>query len=248
MMRGITDTVKHLLIINVIMFIGTMLVGGGNGELFIRWFSIYFPKNELFQPWQVITHMFMHGSFQHILFNMFLLWMFGTAVEQIIGSKRFLFLYISAGLGATLLPLLIDYFDYYSILNKLIESGFEKNKIISTLESGMINTGWESVLGQEKMKTFMGLNFNKLSLGASGAVMGVLAAFGFMFPNRKLMLLFPPIPIKAKWFVLGYGAIELYSGFANNPNDNVAHFAHLGGMLFGFILIQMWKKDRGTFY
>ena len=133
MMRGLTESVKHLLIINVLMFIGTMAIG--NGELFYKWFALYFPKNELFQPWQIVTHMFMHGGFTHLLFNMFALWMFGTAVEQQLGNKNFLFIYISAGLGAVLFQLGYYYINYLPLYAELIGSGLTSSEIIQMLTS-----------------------------------------------------------------------------------------------------------------
>jgi len=169
-------------------------------------------------------------------------------VERTVGKMKFLFLYISAGLGATLLPLIIDYFHYYSDLNTLIEAGFHKNEIVETLNSGMINTGWEKTLGAENMKRFTGLNFYNASLGASGAVMGVLAAFGFMFPNAKLMLLFPPIPIKAKYLIGGMIGADLISAFLTGTpllgSSNIGYLAHVGGAITGLIIAWSWKKNE----
>ena len=145
------------------------------------------------------------------------------------------------GIGAGVVQLLVAHLRLMPLLAELPQ---EDINIILTEGYDLLKSGknWVGVGGN------INALINGTTVGASGAVFGVLLAFGMLFPNTELMLLFPPIPIKAKWFVIGYGAIELYSGFANNPNDNVAHFAHLGGMLFGFILIQYWKKDRGNFY
>ena len=178
----------------------------------------------------------------HILFNMFALFMFGKVLEQVWGQKRFLIYYMVTGIGAGLIQMLVAYIRLSSYGSAVTP---EVMDIIMT-------DGYQAILDHQNFRDpFLGsLNglINGVTVGASGAVFGILLAFGMLFPNTELMLMFPPIPIKAKWFVLGYGAFELYSGFANNPNDNVAHFAHLGGMLFGFVLIKMWKKDRGTFY
>jgi len=243
-MRGITDTVKHLLIINVVMFIGTMAIG--DGQLFYRWFAMYFPMNDLFQPWQIITHMFMHGNLQHILFNMLALWMFGTAVEQVYGKKKFIFFYISAGLGAALLQLGYYYFKFYSGLDILTANGLDQASIMNTLQEGKYNTGWASLLGQEGLQSFLGV-FNSSMVGASGAIMGILVAFGMLFPDSKLMLIFLPVPIKAKYFIPGIIALDLFSALSGvsvfSPN-NTAYVAHLGGAITGFIIMYFWKKDQ----
>lgn len=242
----ITDTVKHLLIINVIMFVGTMAIG--DGQLFYQYFSLYFPKNELFQPWQIVTHMFMHGGFQHILFNMFALWMFGTAVEQVFGAKKFIFFYISAGLGAALLQLGYFYLQFYSGMDALTSAGFAESQIIEVLsaEFNRYDTRWASVLSQEQLGSFVG-SFNAVMVGASGAIMGILVAFGMLFPNSKLMLIFLPIPIKAKYFIPGIIALDLFSaltGVSIFSPSNTAYVAHIGGALTGFLMMYFWKKDQ----
>ena len=243
-MRGITDTVKHLLIINVLMFVGTMAIG--NGQLFYSLFAMYFPKNDLFQPWQIITHMFMHGGFSHILFNMFALWMFGTAVEQVFGKKKFIFFYISAGIGAALLQLGYYYFKFNSGLDILLANGLDQATIMNTLQEGKYNTGWESVLGVDGLRSFLG-TFNSSMVGASGAIMGILVAYGMLFPNSKLMLIFLPIPIKAKYFIPAIILLDLISAITGqsffSPN-NTAFVAHIGGALTGFIMMYFWKKDQ----
>lgn len=243
-MRGITDTVKHLLIINVLMFVGTMAIG--NGQLFYSLFALYFPKNDLFQPWQIVTHMFMHGGFSHILFNMFALWMFGTAVEQVFGKKKFIFFYISAGLGAALLQLGYYYFNFYSGLNVLTANGLDQATIMNTLNEGKYNTGWETFLGVDELRSFLGV-FNSSMVGASGAIMGILVAYGMLFPNSKLMLIFLPIPIKAKYFIPAIIALDLISAITGQSffsPGNTAYIAHIGGALTGFIIMYFWKKDQ----
>jgi membrane associated rhomboid family serine protease len=235
-MRGITDTVKHLLIINVIMFIGTMAIG--NGELFYRLFALYFPKNDLFQPWQIITHMFMHGGIAHILFNMFALWMFGTPVERYLGSKKFLFLYISAGLGAVLFQLGYYYFQYLPMESQALSLGVNQEQIIEVFKEG-------------KVFTAIGQKFNEIyyasMVGASGCIMGVLVAFGMMNPEAKLMLIFLPIPIKAKYFIPGIIILDIISALTGQSffsPSNTAYLAHVGGALTGFIIMYFWKKDQ----
>jgi membrane associated rhomboid family serine protease len=175
--------------------------------------------------------MFMHASLSHIFFNMFALYMFGPNLERVWGSKRFLNYYIICGLGAFALHEFVVGFQFYQDFGTFFPTADE-------VAYGLSGRMRASVLAQ----TFNGV------VGASGAVFGILLGFGMLFPNTRLMLLFPPIPIKAKLFVLGYGAIELFLAFENNPGDNTAHFAHLGGMIFGYILIKKWQKDRDAFY
>ena len=245
MMRGITDTVKHLLIINVIMFIGTMLVGGGNGELFYKWFALYFPKNELFQPWQVITHMFMHGGFTHLLFNMFALWMFGTAVEQQLGSKKFLFIYISAGFGAMLFQLGYYYFNYMPLHAELISSGITSDQILQMLTTNQ-TIGNITDIQLIKLQEIFPI-YNASMVGASGCIMGILAAFGMMNPEAKLMLIFLPIPIKAKYFIPGIIILDIISALTGQSffsPSNTAYMAHVGGAITGFIIMWYWKKNQ----
>jgi len=229
------------------MFIGTMLVGGGNGELFFRWFSIYFPFNDFFQPWQVITHLFMHANFEHLLFNMLLLFFVGTIVERYVGKKRFLFLYISAGLGAALISFIVDYINFNLILSQLAEGGFSKEYILSTLNEGKIDTRWAEVIGENTLSKFTRVFFAQ-SLGASGAIMGIMAAFGFMFPNMKVMLIIPPIPIKVKYLVVGMIGSDLISAFLTGTpllgTSNTGYVAHVGGALTGFIIAWYWKKNQ----
>ncbi len=239
----LTDSVKHLLIVNVIMFIGTMAIG--NGQLFYEYFALYFPKNDLFQPWQILTHMFMHGGITHILFNMFALWMFGTAVEQVFGTKKFLLFYILAGLGAAFFQLAFLYFKFNSGLDVLTSSGYNGIEIIDILNQGKYNIGWEGVLGNE----FGGFvtSFNTTMVGASGAIMGVLVAFGMLFPESKLMLIFLPIPVKAKYFIPAIILLDLISALTGQSffsPSNTAYAAHIGGALSGFLMMYFWKKNQ----
>ncbi|SDB46361.1 Membrane associated serine protease, rhomboid family [Flavobacteriaceae bacterium MAR_2010_188] len=242
-MRGITNTVKHLLIINAIMFLGTLTLG--NGELFYRLFALYFPKNDLFQPWQIITHMFMHGNFMHILFNMFALWMFGTAVEQVFGWKKFLFFYISSGLGAAAVMLGFYYFKYLPAESALISDGLAASDIKFMLTNNKLIDGITEV---QKLKLQdMFTIYNSTMVGASGAIMGVLVAFGMLFPDSKLMLIFLPIPIKAKYFIPGIIALDLISALTGQSffsPSNTAYMAHVGGALTGFLMMWYWKKTQ----
>lgn len=233
-MRQITPIVKHLLIINIIVFLGTNLLG--SNDFFERLLSLYFPYNPNFKLWQVLTHMFMHGGFMHLLFNMLALWMFGTSVEQAIGSKRFVFLYFSAGLGAVLLQLGIDYFQYTSIFESLQSLGMSVNSIETSSNpeiKAMLNELWSIS--------------NTQMVGASGCIMGVLVAFGMLNPNAELMMIFLPIPIKAKYFIpllVGYDIISGFIGGVPVFGMNIAHWAHVGGALIGLIIMYFWKNNQ----
>ncbi|MBT8270536.1 MAG: rhomboid family intramembrane serine protease [Flavobacteriaceae bacterium] len=243
-MIKLTDTVKHLLIINALMFLGTLAIG--NGQVFFKYFALYFPKNDLFQPWQVLTHMFMHGGFMHIFFNMFALWMFGTAVEQVFGSKKFIIFYILSGLGAAVLQLAFMFYQFNSNLSLLVGEGYLANEILDILNQGRYNTRWEAVLGDLKLGEFV-TSFNTTMVGASGAIMGVLVAFGMLFPNSKLMLIFLPIPIKAKYFIPAIIVLDLVSALTGQSffsPSNTAYVAHVGGALTGFLLMYFWKKNQ----
>ena len=240
----ITEIVKQLLIINVIMFIGTTL--SGNMDLVYSFLGLRFPDNNSFKFWQIITHMFMHGGSMHILVNMFTLWMFGVQVERVLGSKRFLFFYISCGLGAAIIQLIYLYFIFYTNLEILISSGYDSSQIFEILNQGKYNTAWSSILGDTELLSFMS-SFNSLMVGASGAIMGVLVAFGMFFPENKLMLMFFPVPIKAKYFIPGIILLDLISATTGvsifNPS-NTAYVAHLGGALTGFLIMYYWKKNQ----
>ena len=244
-MVQITDTVKHLLIINILVFVGTVTIG--NGEFFLTNFSLFFPESNMFKPWQVITHMFMHAGPMHLFFNMLLLFFFGPVIERNLGAKRFIFLYFSAGLGATILPLIIDYFQFYQTLGVLVENGLDKNEIMNLVNEGKYNTGWESILGEERLASFTRI-CAKVSLGASGAIMGIMAAFAYMFPNAQLMLLIPPIPIKAKYLVTGMIGADLITAILTGTpllaSSNVGHWAHVGGALTGLLIVWYWRKTQ----
>ncbi len=248
-MMRISDTVKHLIIINVIMFVGTVVIGNG---AFYEWFAMYFPKNEAFQPWQIITHMFMHGggsmenlSITHLLFNMFALWMFGSPVEQVLGSKRFLFIYISAGLGAVLLQVGYYYYAYLPTFNDLVSSGLSETQILRMLSTNEIVERVSDVQLLQLKKIFP--VYNASMVGASGCIMGIMAAFGMMNPNAELMMIFLPIPIKAKYFIPGIIILDLISGVTGQSffsPSNTAYMAHVGGAITGFLIMWYWKKTQ----
>ena len=215
--RVLPPVVKHLLIINAILFLATFTLNRFNIDL-SDYLGLHFFLAKDFMPYQLFTYMFMHANFEHIFFNMFALWMFGNTLENIWGSKRFLLFYIICGLGAAVSQEVVQFIDFE------MRTDWQGLAILNDGMREVLNT-WNTV-------------------GASGAVYGLLLAFGMLFPNSRIYLYFL-FPIKAKWFVIGYAVIELLSGFFTS--GNVAHFAHLGGMLFGLILILIWKK-KGNLY
>lgn len=235
---NLPPVVKNLLIVNIILLLATYVLGGKFGLNLSQYMGLYFPASEFFRPHQIFTHMFMHGDFTHLFFNMFALFMFGRVLESVWGPKRFLSFYLITGIGAALLHLLVAYIEYNVATSSLSPEQLAYFKQLAAEGKYIPDTV------SEKITIIM----NTPSVGASGAVFGILLGFGMLFPNTELMLIFPPIPIKAKYFVIGYGAIELYLAFLNRPDDNIAHFAHLGGMLFGYILIKYWQKNSNRFY
>jgi len=199
--------------------------------------GLHFPASDKFRLHQVFTHMFMHGGFPHILFNMFALYMFGRVLESVWGPKRFLIFFLVTGIGAAALHTFVNWIEYQSVVSKMDPGQVDYLKELWTQGRTLSDPV------SEKFYQIL----NTPTVGASGAVFGILLGFGMLFPNTQLMLLFPPIPIKAKYFVMGYGALELYLGFSQ-PGSNVAHFAHLGGMLFGYFMIKYWNKNSKRFY
>jgi len=239
-MNKLTEAVKHLLIVNVLFFIATAIYG----DMMYEWFSLWFPKNENFQLWQIVTHMFMHGGIAHIGFNMFALWMFGGPVEQYLGKNKFLFLYFSAGLGAALFQVGFYYFNYLPIYTELVNSGLTGDQIIQMLTSNQ--TMGELTQGQLYSLQEAFPIYNASMVGASGCIMGVLAAFGLMNPNAELMLIFLPIPIKAKYFIPGIILLDVISAVTGQSffsPSNTAYMAHVGGAVIGFIVMWYWKKN-----
>lgn len=227
MMNNVPPVVKNLIIINVLFYLATVAIGEYQ---MLYYFAGTYPGSPNFYPWQVVSHMFMHGGLGHLFFNMFALFMFGGQLERLWGGKRFLNYYIICGLGGFFLHELVFGLELFGEYNTFFP---EFNRPARMTEADWIRN-LDFVFGRV--------------VGASGAVFGILLAFGMLFPNTRLMLLFPPIPIKAKYFVIGYGILELTLALENSSGDNVAHFAHLGGMLFGYFVLKRWQKERGTFY
>ena len=233
--RILPPVVKNLIIINGLFFLATIAFQQSFRIDLVDYLGMHYPGSTLFRPHQMITYMFMHGGFSHILFNMFALWMFGNALENVWGPKRFLIYYMITGLGAGLLHLLVT---YIQVMNTEAQMTAEMITLVKTEGLGIIQQGMNYT---DPLMGKLNALFNTATVGASGSVFGILLGFGMLFPNTLIYLYFA-IPIKAKYFVMAYGAFELFSGFRNNPGDNVAHFAHLGGMIFGYFLIMYWKK------
>ncbi|MCF8230351.1 MAG: rhomboid family intramembrane serine protease [Bacteroidales bacterium] len=266
--RILPPVVKNLLILNILFFLATIALNSAYGVDLIKYLGLHYWAAEDFQPYQFITYMFMHGGFMHLFFNMFALWMFGNALENVWGPKRFLIYYFVTGIGAAIVHYLVFYFQISPILgaiNNFVQDP-SNEKLMAFLNSenfkvtsqeiqnnyNLFANKYNSLINRDPSRALQeGINFmqqyktdflnSSVVVGASGAVFGILLAFGMLFPNALIYIYFA-IPIKAKWFVIIYGAIELYSGIANNPGDNVAHFAHLGGMIFGYFLIRYWKR------
>lgn len=208
----IPTVTKNLVAINILMFIATLI----NENFMVTNFAMFYPASPFFKPWQILTHMFMHGGFWHIFFNMYSLLMFGSILERSLGPKKFLIFYFVTGLGAVAL-----------------HTGVEWMQARVFIANGAA-------------KAYQGLLVTP-TLGASGAIYGVLIGFAMLYPQARLTLIFPPIPMTAKWLVIIFAAIELFSGI-NGIQDGVAHFAHLGGMLFGWLLIRWWRKHGKLYY
>ena len=233
-------TVKHLLIINIIFFIASLSLG----ELVYDLFALHYPSNSKFQYWQPLTHMFMHGDFGHIFFNMFGLYMFGNPIEQMWGKNKFIFFYFSAGIGAGLIYTLVNYYQFNGIYNLFVNAGLDQSEIITILERAKTtDTRVIEHITQEQFNRIIGL-YNAKAVGASGAVYGVLVAFGMYFKDAKLALIFLPIPIAAKYFIPILIAFDVFFGMTDYSIGNIAHFAHIGGALIGFMIAWYWKKNQ----
>jgi membrane associated rhomboid family serine protease len=268
--------VKNLLIINGLMFLATFAFQSSLGIDLRDMLGLHYFESEKFNPFQIVSYMFMHGDLGHIFFNMFAVWMFGSAIENVWGSKRFLIYYLLTGFGAAFLHYVTIYIDIAPVIAQM--EAIINNPSADAILAFTDSHPWGNYISQYQFpeiyaavndfyynqaqtlrlepdnaealrkSTFFFQNYleHYMNLpnvvGASGSLFGILLAFGMMFPNVRLFMIFLPIPIKAKYFVIGYGVMELVSAFQNNPGDNVAHFAHLGGMLFGFLLIKYWEK------
>ena len=254
-MNKLTEAIKHLIIINVILFVAPQLLKLDFSNIL----ALHFPKNEHFGIWQYVTHMFMHGGFGHILFNMYGLWAFGGPLEQMWGKKKFVFFYFSAGLGAGLIYTLANYYQFTIPYEQLINSGITEGELIKIFNyngdtvSGFINNANKILSPNSNVTQYINMGddlleanryFNAEAVGASGAVYGVLVAFGMYFKDAKLALIFFPVPIAAKYFIPGILLMDLFFGMTKYSIGNIAHFAHIGGALIGFLIAWYWKKNQ----
>lgn len=253
-LNSIPPVVKNIIAINLILWLATIVAPG----FFARWglnvdltdiLGMHYWASNKFNPAQLVTYIFMHGGFNHIFFNMFALYMFGGVLEQMWGPKRFLFYYLVTGVGAGIIQQLFWTVEYHSVfmaMNDAIAANSGEGllpfqNLLSRYFSMSDLSAFDARAIIDMKRMFLDL---PITVGASGSVFGLLLAFGWLFPEAKLMLLFFPVPIKARIFVLIYGVAELFLGVAQFSGDSVAHFAHLGGMLFGALLILFWKKKR----
>ncbi len=239
---NITETVKQLLIINILFFVGSQFVPISYDLLALHYF-----ESEKFKMWQPLSSMFMHGGIMHIAFNMFALYSFGSALEYNWGAKKFIFFYISCGLGASLLHSAFNYFEFTQAIKPLIESGLANSKIINALNLQEFDL-FNGIISQEQFDPIANV-FYGTAVGASGAIYGLLVAFAFLYPNAELALMFIPMPIKSKYFVPIILVIDLFLGLKGNSlfgngGTGIAHFAHLGGALCGFLMMWYWKKNE----
>jgi membrane associated rhomboid family serine protease len=260
-MMNMTETVKQLIIINILFFIGSYFAPAATNYL-----ALFPPQNDNFNFWQPVTHMFMHGGLLHIFFNMFALFSFGSLLENMWGAKKFLFFYFSCGLGAAAMHLGVNYLEIHQTLenaanlnlsndqiHQIINISFRdvdifKNEVLHIIQ----DAGKLNLLDENDMQSLYDASVANQTpaVGASGAIYGIMVAFAFMFPNAELMMMFIPIPIKAKYFVPVIVAIDIYSGLTGaslfGSGSGIAHFAHIGGALIGFIMMWYWKKNQFT--
>jgi len=223
-LSSIPVVTKNLIIINILFWIASLALPRINIDL-VELFGLHIFTADGFQPIQIISYMFLHdtSSFAHVFFNMFAVYMFGRVLESVWGQKRFLIFYFVTGIGAGLVQELVWYFELWDVIGA---------------SQTMVNVGGNIISKGAFLDMFV-------TIGASGSVFGILLAFGMLFPNVPLYIMFIPVPVKAKYFVIFYGLAELFLGVSNFSGDSVAHFAHLGGMLFGFFMIRYWKKKDG---
>ena len=230
---NIPDVTKNLLILNVLFFLAKMVFAGQGIDLDQK-LGMHYPSSPYFEPYQIITHFFMHGDLFHLLFNMIGLVVIGSHLERVWGKKRYIIFYFITALGAVLLHEAVHGYEIYKLTGELFP----------TIRYGTFGADEMDLYA---MNSQLQIHYLIPTVGASGAIYGLLAAFALLFPNTEFMLLFPPIPIKAKWLALILAGIAIYSGYRNS-GDSIAHFAHLGGMIFGFILVQIWKRKSDSFY
>lgn len=231
---------KNLLIINTLIWLAIQFMPPSTVETFENICALHYFTSPDFNPAQLVTYMFMHQDFFHLFFNMFALFMFGMVIERTFGPKRFLFYYLSCGIGAALIQLGV-----FALMINHYAAYLPDGLSLSQIANDQVP---EYFINPSNLPVFLNIYslINTPVIGASGAIFGILLAFGFIYPKAPLYLFFIPVPIQARWFVIGYAVIELLQGVSNRVGDNVAHFAHLGGMVFGLIILLYWKK-KGLF-
>ena len=238
-MMNITKAVKHLIIANILFFLLAQFLPGLQMNA-----ALYYFENPNFHWWQIFSHLFMHGSLAHIFFNMFALYSFGAPLESYFGSNRFIVFYFACGIGSALLHTAVNYYEFHSGIELLLKDGYTYDQITSMLDQEKVYTHWKDLLPEKTLDSMCSAYISP-AVGASGAIYGILVAFGMLFPDAKLIMIFLPIPIKAKYFIPILIALDLFSGVTKFPifGGNIAHFAHVGGALIGFILMKIWQKN-----
>ena len=231
--------ITQLLVINLIFFIGSQFSYSISRDIF----SLFYFENDKFLYSQLVTHMFMHGNIMHLAFNMFALWMFGSTLVSIWGKNKFLFFYFSCGIGAAILQNYSNYVNINSFINILSDASFTQQQIVSILKTATYPTYMLDFISESEILSAYS-DFNTPMIGASGAIYGIVVAFSFMFPNTKLMLLFPPVPVKAKYLVPGLIVVDLFFGLTSASIGSIAHFAHIGGAITGLLMMLYWKKSQ----
>ncbi|MEO7992022.1 MAG: rhomboid family intramembrane serine protease [Chryseolinea sp.] len=244
-MNKFIDAIKVLILVNVVLFAIRYLFPDMEAQM--NSLALYFPANEHFNYWQLVTSMFMHGGVAHLLLNMYALWAFGTPLETMWGKNKFLFFYFMSGIGANLIYLGVNYFQFHSIYNELLSAGVSAENIQAILNTGSYDTSAVQTITMQQLTHFYHL-YHTPAVGASGAIYGVLVAFGMAFPNAKLALIFFPVPIAAKYFIPLLITIDLFSGITGFSifGGGIAHFAHVGGAAVGFLIILLWRKKQAA--
>ena len=231
--------ITQLLVINLIFFVGSQFSYSISRDIF----SLFYFENDKFLYSQLVTHMFMHGNIMHLAFNMLALWMFGSTLVSIWGKNKFLFFYFSCGIGAAILQNYSNYVNVNSFMNILSDASFSQQQIVSILKTATYPTYMLDFVSESEILSAYS-DFNTPMIGASGAIYGIVVAFSFMFPNTKLMLLFPPVPVKAKYLVPGLIVVDLFFGLTSASIGSIAHFAHIGGAITGLLMMLYWKKSQ----
>lgn len=247
-LNNIPTVTKNILILNILFYIATLSFMS-NGVNLIQLLGAHYITTPLFEPYQLVTHFFMHSTdIFHILFNMLMLVMFGSHLERIWGPKRFFIFYIASAIGAFALYNGIGVFQIMELKSKLIAMGYD----ITNLNQDLIAENYNRIIllapESEHLLQDYAVKIITPMVGASGAIFGIMAAFAYLFPNTELMLLFPPIPIKAKYLIGAYFVFEVFNSFQEKAGDNVAHLAHVGGAIVGFVLVFIWNKNNRTHF